>query len=118
MLKLNRETTNSGVMQSLSNPYVTNLTAAHDKLLGGVYHVGQLYSMEVCDWTARQAAGKTRANTANQEKRPPDPGLGEGGGEGEAAWAEMRGVAILNPVSHQQLKRTRVENVFAVTKLR
>ena len=50
---------------SLSNPYVTNLTAAQDKLLGGVYHVGQLYSMEVCDWTAGQAAGKTRANTAN-----------------------------------------------------
>jgi hypothetical protein len=67
---------------SLSNPYVTNLTAAQDKLLGGVYHVGQLYSMEVCDWTAGQAAGKTRANTANQEKRPPDPGLGEGGGGG------------------------------------
>ena len=39
--------------------------------------------MEVRDWTAGQAAGKTRANTANQEKRPPDPGLGEGGGRGK-----------------------------------
>ena len=63
----------------ISNPCKTNLTAAQDKLLGGVYHAGQLYSREERDWTDRQAVGKTRGDTANQ-RRPPDPGLGEGGG--------------------------------------
>ena len=69
----------------ISIPCKTNLTAAQDKLLGGLYHAGQLYSREERDWTDRQAVGKTRTDTANQ-RRPPDPGLGEG----EAARYEMK----------------------------
>ena len=63
-------------------------------MLGEVYHAGQLYCREERDWTDRQAVGKTRADTANQ-RRPPDPGLGEGE-RGGSCLSKDEGVAILN----------------------
>jgi hypothetical protein len=92
---------------SCNNPYVTNLTAAQDKLSGELYCSGQLYCGEGRDWTGRQDQG----TDSQLEEGDSHPGQGGGGGWGTSLGRD-EGAAILDIVSYQQLKRKETLKTF------